>query len=64
MSKPSSKELTATELARAAGIRIDGLYVTLRSGKIPARKDDSGEWKITAKAFEKYMLRRSGRVLA
>ena len=60
MSKTSSKEereLTAIELARAAGIRLDGLYVTLRSGKIPARKDSSGEWKISAKAFERYMLR-------
>jgi len=56
------RELTATELARAAGIRIDGLYVSLRSGKIPARKDSSGEWKITARAFERYMLQRSGRV--
>jgi hypothetical protein len=58
------RELSATELARAAGIRLDGLYVTLRSGKIPARKDSSGEWKISAKAFKRYMLRRSGKVTA
>ena len=65
MSRASrERELSATELARAAGIRIDGLYVSLRSGKIPARKNSSGEWKISARAFERYMLRRSGRVNA
>jgi len=58
------RELTAIELARAAGIRLDGLYVTLRSGKIPARKDSSGEWRISPRAFERYMTRRSGRVAA
>jgi Helix-turn-helix domain len=62
MSKTSKaeREFTAVELARAAGIRLDGLYVTLRSGKIPARKDSSGEWRISPRAFERYMLRRSG----
>jgi hypothetical protein len=62
MSKTGSKEreLSAIELARAAGIRLDGLYVTLRSGKISARKDSAGEWRISAKAFERYTLRRSG----
>jgi len=65
MSRTSKeRELTAVELARAAGIRLDGLYVTLRSGKIPARKDVDGEWRITTRAFEKYMRRRSGRVTA
>ena len=65
MARPTrDRELTALELARSAGIRLDGLYVTLRSGKIPARKDASGEWRISSKAFERYMLRRSGRVTA
>jgi hypothetical protein len=56
MSKRASKgELSAVEAARAAGVRLDGLYVTLRSGKIPARKGSDGEWRIAASDFEKYL---------
>lgn len=57
-----SKELTALEVANRLGIRLDGLYVSLRSGRFPgARKTSDGEWKIPATAFGAYQSRRKQR---
>jgi predicted site-specific integrase-resolvase len=61
-SRKPEQELTAIALARAAGVRIDGLYVTLRSGKIPAHKGSDGKWRIAAKDFEEYMAKRKRRI--
>jgi len=62
MSKTASKaELTAVEAARAAGVRLDGLYVTLRSGRIRARKGSDGQWRIAASDFERYVAQRKQR---
>lgn len=53
------KDLSVRQAALKLGVRIDYLTLLLRSGKIPARKQN-GQWLVSGKAVEE-RLQRSGR---
>ncbi len=56
------KELTVTttEAARRLGIRLDYLYMLLRSGKLAGRKKD-GRWLISAESVTARLERQEAR---
>lgn len=54
------RHVTATEVAREMGLRLDYLYMLLRSGRIPASKKD-GRWEIPVSAVEQRLKAREAR---
>jgi excisionase family DNA binding protein len=56
----SKLELTTTEAARKAGIRLDSFYQLVRAGRLAARKVD-GRWLIEAASLADHIAKRSQR---
>lgn len=54
------KHVTATEVARELGLRLDYVYMLLRSRRIPASKKD-GRWEIPVAAVVARLKAREAR---
>jgi len=53
--------LTVREMAAALNVRLGTAYGLLWDGSVTGRKDENGEWMVSAESVEAYRLRRTVR---
>ena len=59
--KPECVGMTVREMAASLNVRLGTAYGLLWDGSVTGRKDENGEWLISAESVEAYRLRRTVR---
>jgi excisionase family DNA binding protein len=56
--------MTAIEVARKLGVRLNYVYVTLREGRLRGTRDERNEWMVDPSSVEEYATRPRARKVA
>jgi len=56
--------LTITQTARSVNITRQGVYVAIKSGRLKASKNESGQWFINPKDLSRYLQDKYSRLLS
>ena len=61
MTLPNDLGMTLTEVARMSGMTVEGLRLAITNGRLMARKDSQGWWRITEADFAAYQKHAGNR---